>query len=126
MSVQQDNLTALLGTSLKFPLEVDASGKVELVSGQENIEQAIKDRILTLKNTRFFLPQYGSDVAKLRGLPQTVTISTAKFYIKECLAEEKRIIIRDILVSVKEGITSVTIEYQLRNSTIKESTTVTL
>lgn len=121
-----DNKTALLKTSLKFPLVVDVTGKVELVSGQANIEQAIKDRILTYKNNRFFLPQYGSDVAKLRGLPQSVTVPTAKLYIKQALEEELRIIVREINVTLIDGVTRISIDYQLRNSTINETTTFTL
>lgn len=81
----------ILGTSLKFPISVDSSGRPETVSGRDNIEQAIKDILLERVGQRFFLGQYGSNLRKLLYQPRNISANLLPAFIIEALRGERRI-----------------------------------
>jgi phage baseplate assembly protein W len=90
-------------------LSVDRNGDYEIVSGRENLGQAILHRLMTRKGELSDIghPQYGSRLYELIGEPNTErTRELLKLYAKECISQEPRVkdIVR-ILVSTIEGIT---------------------
>ncbi len=69
-------------------------GDVNLVSGKDNVAQAIMNRLLTRQGELANLghPDYGSRLHHLIGEPQTPrTRALAELYVRECLAQESRI-----------------------------------
>ena len=71
-----------------------AGGDLATVSGRENLIQAILDRLSTRRGELAALdhPAYGSRLHELVGeLDNARTRSWAEIYIRECLAQERRI-----------------------------------
>lgn len=90
-------------------LSVDKSGDYEIVSGRENLGQAILHRLMTRKGELSDIghPQYGSRLHELIGEPNNDrTRELLKLYAKECISQEPRVkdIVR-LLVSTMEGVT---------------------
>ena len=71
-----------------------ARGDLVLVSGKDNIAQAIINRLLTRRGELAGLghPDYGSRLFQLIGEPQNArSQALAELYIRECLAQDPRI-----------------------------------
>ena len=70
------------------------SGDLGVVSGRENLVQAILNRIFTRKGelARLGHPNYGSRVYQLVGEPNNLrTQGRAELFLRECLRQEDRI-----------------------------------
>lgn len=87
----------ILGTGLKFPLELTPNGSLALLSSEDLIKQSIVDILTTPLGTRPFLPQYGSRIHLLR-FEQNSNIlkSLINTYIFEALQQEPRIQFKSI------------------------------
>ena len=75
-------------------LELKGSGDLDTISGRANLAQAIINRLLTRKGelTALGHPEYGSRLHTLIGELNNIKIhAKAEIYIRECLAQEKRI-----------------------------------
>ena len=75
-------------------LVATANEDVALVSGRENLAQAIMNRLFTRRGelTRLGHPDYGSRLHLLIGeVNNTRTRALAEIYVRECLAQETRI-----------------------------------
>ena len=71
-----------------------ANSDVQTVSGRENLAQALVNRLLTRRGelTRLGHPKYGSRLHLLVGeLNNTRTRGLAELYIRESLADERRV-----------------------------------
>src|SRR4051794_3758153 len=55
----------VLGTGLAFPVALDASGRVALASGADDVEQAIGIILATAPGERPMRPEFGCDVHQL-------------------------------------------------------------
>ncbi len=75
-----------LGTGLSFPLHTDARGKIMLVSGNEDIGQAIRIILNTRPGERVMRPSFGCRAHELLFEPRTpTTISLLQEYVHEAL-----------------------------------------
>ncbi|MCX9075615.1 MAG: GPW/gp25 family protein [Candidatus Methanoperedens sp.] len=97
----------LLGTDMKLVLEMrpeytgfgadliaSKKGDLEMVSGRQNLGQAIMHRLLTRKGELGALghPDYGSRLHELIGEPNNErTWDLVRLYIKECILQESRV-----------------------------------
>jgi phage baseplate assembly protein W len=75
-------------------LYVNRRGDVDIVSGRENLGQAIIHRLLTRQGELEDLgyPEYGSNLHELIGRPNNqATRNLVKLYVNECLSQEIRI-----------------------------------
>lgn len=75
-------------------LYVNRKGDVDVVSGRENLGQAIIHRLLTRQGELEDLgyPEYGSNLHELIGRPNNqATRNLVKLYVNECLSQEIRI-----------------------------------
>ena len=79
-------------------LNVGKSGDLQVVSGRENLGQALMQRLLTRKGELGDLghPGYGSRLHELVGRPNNAaTRDLVRLYAKECVMQEPRV--RDIV-----------------------------
>jgi phage baseplate assembly protein W len=75
-----------LGTGLNFPLRTDARGKIMLVTGNDDIEQAIRIILSTRTGERVMRPTFGCRAHELLFEPRTpTTISLMQEYVYEAL-----------------------------------------
>ena len=75
-------------------LMVSKAGDLQLVSGRENLGQAIMHRLLTRQGELAELghPRYGSRLHELIGHPNTErTRELVRLYAKECVLQERRV-----------------------------------
>lgn len=75
-------------------LYVNRRGDVDIVSGRENLGQAIIHRLLTRQGELGDLgyPEYGSNLHELIGRPNDLTTQRlVKLYVNQCLSREIRI-----------------------------------
>lgn len=75
-------------------LTVGRRGDLQLVSGRENLGQAIVHRILTRQGELAELghPRYGSRLHELIGRPNNeATRDLVRLYVKECVMQERRV-----------------------------------
>ena len=109
-----------LGSGLSFPLSVDpATGKIAIVSYEEDIAQAIGIILKTYRGERVMRPDFGGVVADYVFSPmsQTVQESIAFELRQQLTLQEPRIV--DITVLCNTGRMSelnVNIEYTVRST----------
>jgi phage baseplate assembly protein W len=75
-------------------LYVNRKGDVDIVSGRENLGQAIIHRLMTRQGELEELgyPEYGSNLHELIGRPNNLaTQNMVKLYVNQCLSQEIRI-----------------------------------
>ncbi len=75
-------------------LYINRKGDMDVVSGRENLGQAIIHRLLTRQGELEELgyPEYGSNLHELIGSPNNLkTRNLVKLYVNECLSQEIRI-----------------------------------
>ena len=93
-----------LGQGLKFPLQVDPkTGKFAMVSGEDDIKEAIGIILRTVRGERVMRPGFGSDVMEYMFAPVNDSLDEGlAFEIQEELTyQEPRI--KDIQVSIRSG-----------------------
>ncbi len=75
-------------------LKIGRSGDLQVVSGRENLGQALMQRLLTRKGELSDLghPRYGSRLHELIGQPNDAAArDLVRLYAKECIMEEPRV-----------------------------------
>ena len=89
-----------IGTGWSFPVGTDSSGKVKLVSGNEDIEQAIHIILDTSPGERVMRPMFGCRAKEMvfeSIRPETMTMMADA--VQEALTMwEPRIFVRNVLV----------------------------
>jgi uncharacterized protein len=96
-----NDMKEILGQGLAFPVRADAQGRVALVTGPHDIEQAIKIILGTIPGERVMRPTFGCRAWELVFAP--INASTCKLlehYVREALEFwEPRIELRSVRVS---------------------------
>jgi phage baseplate assembly protein W len=110
---------AFLGSGLRFPLQTDARGQIELSSGAQDIEQAIRIIISTRPGERVMRPTFGCRAQELLFEPRpSTTISLLQEYVHDALRiwEPRIEVIRvDVtLDEARDGALIAEIEYQIK------------
>lgn len=111
-----DSKQPQVGSGWKFPPRLDARGRIELVSGERDIEEAIKIVLLTRKGERPMRPEFGSDLDSLVfASNDAATAGLAERYIAEALARwEPRIDVMSIDARPSEGRSALDIDIRYR------------
>ena len=94
-----------LGSGWKFPPRLDARGQIELVSQEQDVEEAILMVLGTNKGERPMRPEFGSELSKLIFAPiNAATSGLAARYVREALARwEPRIRVTQVTVRPDSG-----------------------
>lgn len=116
--MKQDTRT-YLGNGLNFPLRTDARGQVSLVTGSEDIEQAIRIILGTRPGERVMRPTFGCRAHEL--IFEPITASTASMmqeYVYDALRMwEPRIDVVSVNVEVESGNSGIllaVVEYHIK------------
>jgi uncharacterized protein len=101
----QQNAKTFLGNGLNFPLRIDARGQVVLVTGSEDINQAIRIILGTTPGERVMRPNFGCQVNNLLFEPIIAsTIGLVQDYVLDALRMwEPRIEVLDVKVTTEVG-----------------------
>lgn len=108
-----------LGSGLSFPLRSDARGQIELVTGSEDIEQAIQIILSTQPGERVMRPTFGCRAHELLFEPRSPSIvSLLQEYVHDALRIwEPRIDVLQVYVTADDGFGGALIaeiEYQIK------------
>ena len=112
---------AFLGQGLAFPLHVDVGGGIALVTGLEDIEQAIQIILGTMPGERVMRPEFGCRAWELVFAPNNAaTRALLGFYVEQALAFwEPRITVDRVTVDAEPEAPSalnVTVEYTVKDT----------
>jgi len=123
MAVDMD----FLGKGLGFPARVDSeSGKCELSSGEDLIEESILMILGTAKGERVMRPDFGCGIRELIFAPNnTVTATLVDVYIKEALLKwEPRIEVTSVAVTPdrdEDNRLNIDISYRIKTTNTKKN-----
>lgn len=118
----QDKNREFLGTGFSFPIQVDkATGRMQTVSLEEDIQQAIRIILTTRKGERVMRPDFGCDIYDYAfASTDYTTLVQMEQAVREALVIwEPRII--DVEVQIdstqeREGVLLIEISYVVRNT----------
>ncbi len=111
-------MSTILGTGLAFPLGVDRRGAVALVSGEDDVAQAIRIILSTAPGERPMRPEFGCGIHDyVFDVIDAETLGRIDLEIRRALARwEPRIDVDDIRFDVETGggRLAITIDYRIR------------
>jgi phage baseplate assembly protein W len=112
-------MSEILGSGLAFPLHVDHRGAIALVSGHEDIDQAINLILSTAPGERPMRPEFGCEIHEyIFDTLDAATISKMEAAVREALARwEPRIEVQQVefdLADVDLGRLAFTVRYSVR------------
>ena len=113
------NKKTFLGTGLAYPVQVNNRGEIAMVSGERDIEQAIRIILGTRQGERIMRPEFGCRVHDLVFEPRDATTSSLiRSYVEEALEFwEPRIQVQSVETFIddeNDGAILVEIEYQIK------------
>ena len=119
-------MTELLGTGLSFPLSVDRTGGIALVTGETDIDQAIEIILSTAPGERPMRPEFGCGIHDhVFSHIDASTVATIEVDIREALDRwEPRIVVQEVefdLTRVGDGQLLINIGYRLRATNHKRN-----
>lgn len=111
--------TEFVGSGWSFPLRTDATGRVALVSGRDEIEESIRLILMTAPGERPMRPEFGCAVHDYVFAPaDAATAGDIAYAVRISLARwEPRIDVEDVAVrfdAVDRGVLYIDIAYSLR------------
>lgn len=114
-----DSDQRFLGTGWNFPLVLDPTGEIALVSGEEDVRQAVRLIIATSLGERAMRPEYGGGVEAIAFEPlNTSTIALARHRVEQALIRyEPRIDVLGVDASPAAralGRLDISIDYRVR------------
>jgi phage baseplate assembly protein W len=116
----QDTRKEFLGQGLTFPLATNPRGELALVTGDEDIEQAIMLILETMPGERVMRPEFGCRVWELVFAPNNAeTRAMAAYYVRQALAFwEPRIAVGEVVVTSANdsGALQVSIKYTVKDT----------
>ena len=98
MATISSDTRAFLGIGWKFPLQVDAAGRIAQVRAEQRVEESIYLILSTAKGERPMLPDFGCGIHDLVFAPDSaVTLARVVQSVREALATyERRIDVLDV------------------------------
>lgn len=93
-----DNVRDFLGSGWKFPIRVNSRGGIQMVSEEQDVEEAIRMILKTSAGERPMRPEFGSQLHLLQFAPvDSTTAGVACRYVEEALARwEPRITLQEV------------------------------
>lgn len=109
-----------LGQSLRFPLQVNHQGSLDLSAEEQNIRESIYIILLTQWGERVYRPNFGCRLSELMFAPMnSQTLMLMRIYIQEALEVwEPRIIVDEVIADPDpiQARVDLTINYRLQRS----------
>lgn len=108
-----------LGQGLRFPLQINQQGSLDLSVEDNSIRESIYIILLTRLGERVYRPEFGCRLSELVFAPMnTETLMLMRIYVKEALdLWEGRIIVDEVLAEPdsREGKVDLIINYRLKD-----------
>lgn len=110
-----------LGVGWKFPVALDASGKIELSRYEEDIREAIWIILGSAPGERLMRPDFGCGIHQYVFAPNnTRTASLVRFHVEEALTRwEPRVELQEVMVradSANPALLLISIDYAVRST----------
>jgi phage baseplate assembly protein W len=110
---------SFLGTGWTFPVTLDTTGEIALVSGDEDVHQAVRIILGTALGERAMRPSYGAGLEALTYEPlNTATIALARHRVEQALIRyEPRIDLLEVRADAARrdsGRLDISIDYRVR------------
>lgn len=110
-----------LGVGWKFPLQVDASGKIAVASYEQRVEESIYVILSTAKGERLMLPDFGCDIHQLVFAPNNPgTLATVSSAVQSALvANEERIDVLNVTATTsaeQPNLLLIRVDYRIRSN----------
>jgi hypothetical protein len=115
--------TSVLGKGLIFPIIIDSNGKPSVGVGTTLIKSSLQTILSWPKNTRFFLPSFGSNLYALLEEPNDLVVDRLiQKFIQDAVAQwETRIQLLALKItrnSINPGNLVVTLKYRILENNI--------
>lgn len=115
-----------LGQSVKFPIQVNEAGAVELVSRAELVKQSIFEVLAWPTRVKYFQEDYGTKLYNLLEEPDdAVTSALAKEYIREALnifeSRISKVQVRVFKSKTQPGKSIIQISYNILGLNLRDS-----
>lgn len=111
-------MSGILGTGLAFPLGVDRRGAIALVSGEDDVEQAIQIILSTAPGERPMRPEFGCGIHDyVFDVIDAETLGRIDLEVRKALERwEPRIDVQGVSFDLEPGggQLAITIEYRVR------------
>ncbi len=116
----------LIGAGWGFPLGVGPRGGIALVSGTDELEQAMLMILATPRGQRIMRPNFGCQIHDLIFAPMNATtLTAAEHYVREALAWwEPRVEVVDVQAApsaARHAIMEITIHYRVKSTNDERS-----
>lgn len=116
-----DRGRAFLGTGWRFPVRPDSRGAIETVSGEADIEEAIRQIVGTAKGERVMRPDFGCGIHEFAfASVDTTTRTLIEESVRDALVRwEPRVEVLDVTTSTAElsaGRLLVSLDYRVRST----------
>lgn len=115
-----------LGMGIKFPPQVNkATGRFEMVSGNESVKESVYLILMTKKGERFIRPEFGSNLMAYPFMEEDTSVLNlmAAELERDIRKGEPRV--RNVLVSVnpdmEEGCLIILVDYTVRETNHKDN-----
>lgn len=109
-----------LGQSLRFPLQINQQGNLDLSAEEQNIRESIYLILLTQWGERVYRPDFGCRLSELNYAPiNQQTLMLMRIYVQEALEIwEPRIVVEQVLTEPDstQGKVDITIIYSLQTT----------
>jgi phage baseplate assembly protein W len=110
-----------LGRGLAFPLQVNPRGEIALVSGERDIEQAIRIILETAPGERVMRPGFGCHIHELLFAPRDAATEALLIeYVEQALGRwEPRIDVREVKITPdprNDGAVFIEISYEIKST----------
>lgn len=109
-----------LGQGLRFPLQINTQGSLDLSAEEQSIKESIYIILLTQWGERVYWPNFGCRLSELAFAPiNTQTLMLMRIYVEEALEMwEPRIIVDEVLTDPQSslGKVDITIKYRLQTT----------
>lgn len=109
-----------LGQGLRFPLQVNKQGNLDLSIEENSVRESIYIILLTQLGERVYRPDFGCRLSELTFAPMnSETLMLMRIYVRQALEMwEPRIILNEVLAEpdAAEGRVNILISYRLQES----------
>lgn len=109
-----------LGQGLRFPLQINPQGTLDLSPEEQNIRESIYIILLTQWGERVYRPDFGCRLSELAFAPiNSQTLMLMRIYVEEALELwEPRIIVDEVVTdpNLPQGRVDITIKYRLQTT----------
>lgn len=121
MNAQKDNTRKFLGVGWKFPLQVDARGRIASVRYEQRIEESLYLILSTAPGERVMMPKFGCGMHDMVFAPNNAATRTfvVDLVLRALVDYEPRIDVLNVNAETSEGqanLLLIRVDYRIRSN----------